>query len=93
MGNAIITFKIMPESPEVDFEKIKEGAIRIGKEFGAKGEMRAVEEPLAFGLKSIKVLGMYEVNDDLDSEKIAEEMNKIEGVQTAEVENMDLAMG
>lgn len=93
MANAIVTFNIMPESPEVEFAPIVEKALQIAKEFGAKGELRTREEPLAFGLKSIKVMAMYLVTDDLDTDSIAEKMQELEGVQSAEVEKFDLAMG
>ena len=93
MANAIVTFKIMPESPDVDFEAIKEKALVIAKEKGAKGEMQSKIEPLAFGLKQVLVYAMYEMEDGKDFDEISEEMKKIEGVSEAEIINMDLAMG
>lgn len=93
MANAIITFEIMPTSPDVDLEPIKEKAIEIAREQGAKGNMESKIEPIAFGLKKISIMGMYEVSDDKDFDLIPQEMMKIEGVQQAEVAKMDLAMG
>ena len=92
MAKAIITFKIMPENVEVDLEPIKEKALVIAKDEGAIGEMQAKEEPIAFGLKALIIMAMYEVEGG-DFEKIASKMNEIEGVQTAEVAKMDLALG
>ena len=92
MARAIITFKLMPESPDVDLEPIKRKAQEIAKKNGALGQMQVLEEPIAFGLKAILVLAMYVV-EGADFEKIAEEMGRIDEVQSAEVAKMDLALG
>ena len=92
MGKAIITFKLMPESPEVDLAPIKEKALEIAKEAGSIGEMQAKEEPIAFGLKAVLVLAMYEVEGS-DFDAIAINMGEIEEVQSSEIAKMDLALG
>lgn len=92
MARAVITFKLMPESPEVDLNAIKEKALAIAKKHGAIGEMQAKEEPIAFGLKAVLILGMYKVETS-DFEKIAAEMGTIAHVKSAEVDKMDLALG
>lgn len=93
MANAILTYKVMGESPDVDFEAIAKKAEEILKAKGAKGETKTEIKPLAFGLKEIFAYGMFEV-DGADFDAIAEEIkDTIEGVQSAEVANMDLAMG
>ena len=92
MAKAVITFKLMPESPEVDFSSIKKKALDIARKHGAIGEMQAKEEPIAFGLKAVLILGMFVVEKS-DFEKIAEEMSTIAQVQSAEVAKMDLALG
>ncbi|MBI4152696.1 hypothetical protein HY495_03225 [Candidatus Woesearchaeota archaeon] len=92
MAKAIITFKLMPESVDVDLTKIREKALAIAKEAGAIGQMQAKEDPIAFGLKAVLILAMYEVgNADFDG--IAAKMSEIEDVQSAEVAKMDLALG
>ena len=92
MAKAIITFKLMPESPEIDLEPIKAEAQRIVKAEGAIGQTQVKEEPVAFGLKAVLVLAMYNV-DDSDFDAIAAKMQLISGVQSAQVEKMDLALG
>lgn len=92
MAKAIITFKLMPESPDVDLEAIKNEAQAIARDEGAVGQMQVKEEPIAFGLKAVLVLAMYEVEGS-DFDAIAEKMSQIEGVQNAEVAKMDLALG
>ncbi len=94
MSNAIVTFKVMPASPESDVEAIKVAAEKIAKEVGAKGETQAKIEPIAFGLKQILILGMFEMKDDTNFDAICEKMKKeIPDVATVEVANMDLALG
>ena len=92
MAKAIITFKLMPESPDVDLEAIRVKALEIAEEAGSIGQMQTKIEPIAFGLKAVMILAMYEVEGS-DFDGIAEKMGQIEGVQNAEVAKMDLALG
>ena len=92
MGKAVITFKLMPESIEVDLEPIQKKAFQIAKDAGAIGEMQTRIEPIAFGLKAIMILAMYEVEGS-DFEAIANKMGELEGVQSSEIAKMDLALG
>ncbi len=93
MANAIITFEVMPESPDIDIESLQDKLMEIAKNAGAKGEMQKKIEPVAFGLKKLLIYAMYEVSDDKDFDAICDEMVKIEGIGNAKVANMDLAMG
>ncbi len=92
MARAIITFKLMPESPATELDPLKLQAQEIAKQHGALGQLQVKEEPIAFGLTAVLVLAMYTV-EGANFEAIAEEMQKIEGVQSAEVAKMDLALG
>ena len=54
--------------------------------------MQSKIEPIAFGLKAVLVIAMLEVvGGDFDG--IAAKMGELEGVQSAEVAKMDLALG
>ena len=92
MARAIITFKLMPESPDTDLEPIKKKAQEMVKRYGAIGQTQVREEPIAFGLKAVVVLAMYTI-EGADFDKIAEEMQTTDSVQSAEVAKMDLALG
>ncbi|MBT4936215.1 elongation factor 1-beta [Candidatus Woesearchaeota archaeon] len=92
MAKAIITFKLMPESPDVDLAPIKEKAEAIAREAGAIGEMQVKEDPIAFGLKAVLVMVMYEV-EGADFDGTAAKLKEIDQVQSAEVAKMDLALG
>ncbi len=81
MGEVAITFKIMPNSPEVDVHKIKD---KISEKM--KVQDYHVEE-IAFGLKALRVLV---VSQDGATEKIENEIKAIEGVSDVEVESSTL---
>ncbi len=82
MGDVVATIKLMPESPEVDLEKMKKeviAAIPEGAEFH-----KVDEEPIAFGLVALNV--MVVVGDaEGGTEKVEENLAKIEGVSNVEV--------
>ncbi len=82
----------MPESVDVDLGPIKEAAEKIARDAGAIGEMQVKEDPIAFGLKAVLVLAMYEVEGG-DFDGTAGKMAELEHVQSAEVAKMDLALG
>ncbi len=92
MSRAVVTFKIMPEAPDTPLGPIEHEAQHIAKKHGAVGDTKATQEPFAFGLKIVRVLGMFNVESS-DFEAIAAEIEKVAGVQSAEVEKMDLALG
>jgi elongation factor 1-beta len=92
VAKVIISFKVMPESAESDLEKIKVTLKESIEGFGGviNGEM--TEEPVAFGLKFVKVSFSYDedkgTTDDLE-EKITEDEN----IQSVEVLSVSRAMG
>jgi elongation factor 1-beta len=75
----------MPESPEVDLEKVKEDIIKSIPE-GAEFH-KIEEEPIAFGLVALKV--MVVVGDsEGGTEKVEENLSKVENVSSVEVEDV-----
>jgi len=92
MAKAVVTFKLMPEAPDVDLASIKKKALAIAKDAGSIGQMQAKEDPIAFGLVAVLMLAMFEV-EGTEFDAIAEEMGKLAGVQSSEVAKMDLALG
>ncbi len=93
MANAIVTFKLMPSSPDVDIDSIIKKAKEIATKTGAKGNVADQVTNIAFGLKEIKIIAMYEMNDDFSSDSVADKMQEIDEVSSAEVLSVDLAMG
>jgi len=83
MGNVAVTFKIMPESPDVDIDRLKN---QIRNKIDAQ-EIK--EEPLAFGLVALKVLVV--VPDSAGgTDRIEKELSTIKGVASVETEDVTL---
>lgn len=84
MGEQLIILKIMPTEPgkeesiQKDLKKIKLGRIQ---------EIR--EEAIAFGLTAVKIAIITEAVEGV-TDRIIEEIKKIEGVQQIEVEGLTL---
>ena len=82
----------MPESPEVDLLKLREEALKHIKEFAGEGDTKVEEEPIAFGLKAIKIF--FIMNESLGStESLEETITSVEGVQSVEVTDVRRAIG
>ena len=84
MGSVALIIRVMPESPEVDLEKLKE---EIRKRIKGLHDMQ--EEPIGFGLKALKIAVV--VNDTGgESDAVEQEVNDIEGVERAEIVELTL---
>ena len=78
-------YKLMPESPDVDLEKIQEEARKIVEAFGGNNKEYTIE-PIAFGLKAIIVFFFYP--DDKETEGLEEKFATIENVASAQLVDM-----
>ncbi len=90
MGIALLKIKLMPSSPEVNLEGIKEKA----KEIVEKGKGKNCsfeEEAIAFGLKAIIVC--FEIDESQELEPIENNLRNIKNVNSAQVIDMRRAFG
>ncbi len=78
-------YKLMPESPDVDLEKISEAAKRIVERFGGTNKEYSIE-PIAFGLKAVIVFFFYP--DDKNTEELVDKFQEIEDVASAQLIDM-----
>lgn len=85
MGKVMVTFKVMPESLDIDINKISKDISEI-KEWRIN---KIEKKPIAFGLVA---LNASFVIDDAGGivEKIEERIKGIEGVKSAEVIDVTL---
>jgi len=81
MGNVAISLKIMPESTDTNMEKIKE---EISKKMRIQDSKI---EPIAFGLKALKILVIV---PDKETGDIESKIKGIEGVSEVETESVTL---
>ncbi len=80
-SKVIVTFRIMPESVEVNLESITNSAKNI---LSKHGEVAKIEQkPVAFGLKSIEIMAIFDESKG-STEHIENEISKIEGVNSIE---------
>jgi elongation factor 1-beta len=92
MAKAIVTVKIMPESPEMDLNKIEELAKEKIEAFAGKGETKTEIEPIAFGLRALKII--FVMDEKIGSpDPVAEEISRMEGVNSAEISDVRRAIG
>ena len=90
MGTALLKIKIMPTSPEVNLEGIKENAKKVVEE-GKGKNTRFEEEPIAFGLKAVMVF--FDIDEEQELEPIEQGLEKIENVNSVQVVDMRRAFG
>ncbi|MBN1322460.1 MAG: elongation factor 1-beta [Methanotrichaceae archaeon] len=88
MGEAAVRLKVMPESTDIDFGKLKEG---IKAAIPAKVRLHAMEEqPIAFGLKALIVVVIMDDKAGDGPEETERAFSKIEGVESVVVEEVGL---
>jgi translation elongation factor aEF-1 beta len=90
MGTVSVKIKILPESPEADFEKLKETAKKIVEEKGGTN-CHFEEEPIAFGLKAL--ITIFDWLEENDVEKVEQELGKIENINSVQLIDMRRAIG
>ena len=90
MGVALLKIKLMPTSPDVNLEEIKESAKKV-VENGEGKKCRFEEEPIAFGLKAVMVF--FEIDEETELEPIEEGLRKIQNVNSVQVVDMRRAFG
>ena len=92
MADVIITLKIMPESPEIDLDKIEEESKKKIEEFAGEGETKSEKVPLAFGLNSLNIIFVMDESKG-SPDPVEESIKAIEGVQSVEVIDVRRALG
>jgi len=79
MGMVALELKIMPESPEVDLEKLK---VNISKKIKIQDSKI---EPIAFGLKALKILVVVPDKETGDIENMIKEVKGVSDVETESI--------
>ena len=90
MGTALMTLKIMPESPQADLEAIQEKAKQIVEEKGGKTPSTKTE-PVAFGLNA--VILNFSMDESLTQDSFESALKEIEQVNSVEVIDFRRAFG
>jgi elongation factor 1-beta len=85
MGIAGIKIKIMPTSPEVNIEKLKQEIRELVEREGGRNRDYEIE-PIAFGLKAI--IAFFEWPEEKELENLEEHLNNLENVNSIQIIDM-----
>ena len=92
MAQAIVTLKIMPESPDVNLEELEEKAKKFIAQFAGEGDTRTEQQPVAFGLKALQII--FVMDEQIGStEELEKSIAAIEGISSVEVTDVRRAIG
>jgi elongation factor 1-beta len=90
MALALVKIKIMPESPDVNLDKLEtEISKRILDNKGLKP--RFEREPIAFGL--VAIIAGFAIDESNSTDPLEEALRKIENVSSAEIIDFRRAVG
>jgi len=78
MGSVIVTFKIMPESVEVNLDSLEQ---EIKSEINPQ---RIERVPIAFGLNAIQIVKLVEEKEG-EMDRMTDKIKNIKGVKEVEV--------
>jgi elongation factor 1-beta len=93
MAKAIVTLKIMPESPDVDMKALEETVVeKIDAFTGEAGEKRVELQPIAFGLKALQIMFVMDEKQGT-TDPLEQEIASIEGVNSVDVVDVRRAIG
>ena len=92
MAQVVVTLKIMPKSPETNLDKIEHEAKAKIADFSKNSEIRAKHEPIAFGLKAIKITFVMDESKG-STDTLEESIISIEGVNSVETVDVRRAIG
>ncbi|MDI9610673.1 MAG: elongation factor 1-beta [Archaeoglobaceae archaeon] len=87
MGKVFLKLKIMPTDVDVNLDSIKDKVVKLNFE-GVEIKDLAIK-PIAFGLKALMVLAIMPDAEGI-SDRFIEEISKIEGVESVDIEDMEL---
>jgi elongation factor 1-beta len=85
MGTIGVKIKIMPDSPEVDMEKLKGTVKALVEKKGGRNREYMIE-PVAFGLMSLTAF--FEWPEEKALEELEEHIQKIKNVSSTQVLDM-----
>ncbi len=85
-----IKYKIMPQSPDIDLEKLKTEAEKKITELGGIPSS-SEEQPIAFGLKALILSFAFPEEKEIDN--VGNAIQEVEGVSSVEMIDYRRALG
>ena len=92
MAKVVVSFSIMPQNPNIDLSKLEAEAKKEIVGFCNSQEFKTQIEPIAFGLKALKIL--FVMDESIGStEELEKRISQLEGVESVEVTDVRRAIG
>lgn len=92
MAQAIVTMKIMPESPDINLEELETKAKHEIVQFAGEGDMKTEQQPIAFGLKALQIIFVMDESQG-STEELEKSVENIDGVNSVEITDVRRAIG
>ncbi|MAG47106.1 elongation factor 1-beta [archaeon] len=92
MAEVIITFKVMPDSPETDMEELEKTVKEKISKFAGKAEFKSNLEEIAFGLKAFNITFVMDENKG-STDSLESDITNLENVNSVEVTDIRRALG
>ena len=92
MADVVITLKIMPKSIDVDLDKLENEVVKEIKKFTGETQFKKEVEPVAFGLKALKITFVMDENKG-STEELENNISLLDGVNSVEVVDVRRAVG
>lgn len=94
MASAIVVIKMMPESPDVDLDRVSAEAVKIISAFTQEdaAQIKVEKEPVAFGLVALKLAFVVDEEKGLP-DSLTDDLAAIEGANSADVIDFRRALG
>lgn len=88
MGDVAMIYSVMPESPEIDLDRVQADIKAAAESVGAELN-RADIKPIAFGLKALEIVILMDDKSGKSGE-LEDKLRAIEGIQNLELTDMSL---
>jgi elongation factor 1-beta len=92
MAKAVVTVKIMPDQVEADLEAIEREALEHIASFTGNDETKTEIEPVAFGLKAIKITFVMDESQG-GPDELEKKIQAMQGVMSCETVDVRRAIG
>lgn len=92
MAKVVVTFRIMPKDPSIDLSGLESGIKKEIVDFCSSEEFKTNIEPIAFGLKALKMIFVMDESKG-STEELENRISRIDGIESVEVVDVRRAIG
>ncbi len=92
MARVVITLKVMPDSLDVDLNKLEQEVIKKIKHFAGETEIKKEFEPVAFGLKALKIIFVCDENKS-NLEELENNISSLNHINSVSIIDVRRAIG